>query len=169
MYITPLQEKCLRAGARASMITGVPMHTHTEVGTYALEQIKIVEEEGMDLTRFGVAHMDRNPDYWLHKKILEKGCYMIYDGPGKARYYPDSVRVELLRKLCDDGFGKQLMLCNDMGKKSHHPQYGGGPGWNWIHDSFLPRLLDEGFTQEEIDDFMINNPARFYSMREKKQ
>ena len=67
-YIDPVQEACLRAGARASMITGAPMHTHTEVGTYALEQIAIVESEGMDLTRFGCAHMDRNPDYWLHKK-----------------------------------------------------------------------------------------------------
>lgn len=164
-YITPLQERCLRAGARASMITGVPMHTHTEIGTYCLEQIAIVESEGMDLTRFGLAHVDRNPDYWLHKKILEKGCYIIYDGPGKSKYYPDSIRVDLLRRLCDDGFGKQIMICNDMGKKSHHPQYGGGPGWNWIKDNFLPRLLDEGFSQEQIDDFMIHNPARFYSLR----
>ena len=164
-FIDPIQELCLRAGARASMITGAPMHTHTEIGTYALEQIAIVESEGMDLTRFGCAHMDRNPDYWLHKKILEKGCYIIYDGPGKSKYYPDSIRVDLLRRLCDDGFGKQIMLCNDMGKKSHHTQYGGGPGWNWIKNNFLPRLLDEGFTQEQIDDFMINNPSRFYSLR----
>lgn len=165
MYITPLQERCLRAGARASMITGAPMHTHTEIGTFCFEQLEIVESEGMDMSRFGLAHVDRNPDYWLHKKVLEKGCYIIYDGPGKAKYYPDSMRVDLLRRLVDDGFGKQIMLCNDMGKKSHHPQYGGGPGWNWLKDRFLPRLLDEGFSQETIDDFMINNPARFYSLR----
>ncbi len=163
-YITALQERCLRAGARASMITGAPMHTHTEIGTYSLEQIEIVESEGMDLSRFGCAHVDRNPDFWLHKKIAEKGCYLIYDGPGKSKYYPDSIRVDVLRRLVDAGYGKQIMLCNDMGKKSHHPQYGGGPGWNWLKLNFLPRLLDEGFTQETIDDFMINNPARFYSL-----
>ena len=166
-YITPLQEKCLRAGARASMITGVPIHTHTEVGTYALEQVEIVKSEGMDLTRFGVAHMDRNPDYWLHKKILEQGCYMIYDGPGKAKYGPDSMRVDLLRRLCADGFGDRLMLCNDMGKKSHHPQYGGGPGWNWIHDKFLPRLIDEGFDPAQVHRFNYENPQAFYTLREK--
>lgn len=163
-YITEIQENCLRAGARAAMITGAPMHTHTEVGTFCFEQIEIVESEGMDLKRFGLAHVDRNPDYWLHKKICEKGCYIIYDGPGKSKYYPDSIRVDILRKLVDDGFGKQIMLCNDMGKKSHHPQYGGGPGWNWLKERFLPRLLDEGFSQETIDDFMIHNPARFYAI-----
>lgn len=90
---------------------------------------------------------------------------MIYDGPGKVKYYPDSVRVDLLRRLVDDGFGKQIMLSNDMGKKSHHQAYGYGPGWGFIKQKFIPRLLDEGFTQETVDDFMINNPARFYSMR----
>lgn len=168
LHFQPLQEKCLRAAVRAAMKTGVSIHTHTDVGTWGLEQIELVESEGMDLTRFGLAHLDRNPDYWYHKKIAEKGCYIIYDGPGKAKYYPDSIRIDLLKKLCADGFGKQIMLCNDMGKKSHHTQYGGGPGWTWIKTKFLPRLLDEGFTQEQIDDFMINNPARFYSMKEKQ-
>lgn len=166
LYITDLQEKALRAGARASMITGVPIHTHTEIGTWGLEQIEIVESEGLDLTRFGLAHLDRNPDFWYHKKIAEKGCYIIYDGPGKAKYYPDSIRVELLKKLVDAGYEKQILLCNDMGKKSHHTVYGGGPGWGWIKQKFLPRLLDEGFSQETIDNFMIHNPARFYSIRE---
>ena len=165
-YITPVQEKTLRAGARAAMITGVPMHTHTEIGTWGLEQIEIVESEGMDLTHFGIAHLDRNPDLWYHTKIAEKGCYIIYDGPGKAKYYPDSMRVELLKKLVEAGFEKQIMLSNDMGKKSHHTVYGCGPGWNWIKQKFLPRLLDEGFSQETIDNFMIHNPARFYSLRE---
>lgn len=165
-YITPLQEKALRAAARASMLTGVPVHTHTEIGTWGFEQIEIVESEGLDLTRFGLAHLDRNPDFWYHKKIAEKGCYIIYDGPGKAKYYPDSMRVDLLRRLVDAGFEKQIMLCNDMGKKSHHTVYGGGPGWTWIKQKFLPRLLDEGFSQETIDNFMIHNPARFYSLRD---
>jgi predicted metal-dependent phosphotriesterase family hydrolase len=165
-HITPLQERALRAAARASMITGVPVHTHTEIGTWGLEQIEIVESEGLDLTRFGLAHLDRNPDFWYHKKIAERGCYIIYDGPGKAKYYPDSMRVDLLRRLVDAGFEKQIMLCNDMGKKSHHTVYGGGPGWTWIKQKFLPRLLDEGFSQETIDNFMIHNPARFYSLRD---
>lgn len=166
LHFQPVQEKCLRAACRAAMKTGVSIHTHTDIGTWGFEQIELAESEGMDLTRFGLAHLDRNPDYWYHKKIAEKGCYIIYDGPGKAKYYPDSIRVELLRRLVEDGFEKQIMLCNDMGKKSHHTQYGGGPGWTWLKEKFLPRLLDEGFTQETIDNFMIHNPARFYSMKE---
>ena len=65
------------------------------------------------------------------------------------------------------GFGDRLMLCNDMGKKSHHPQYGGGPGWNWIHDKFLPRLIDEGFDPAQVHKFNYENPQAFYTLREK--
>lgn len=77
------------------------------------------------------------------------------------------MRIDLLRRLIADGFGKQLMLSNDMGKKSYHRQYNGGPGLGWIKTKFIPRLLSEGFTQEQCDDLMYNNPARFYSLREK--
>ena len=163
-YISAREEKVLRAAARASRETGAPVHTHTSVGTMGLEQIEIMENEGMDLSHFLIAHVDRNPDYWYHKKMLEKGVYLIYDGPGKAKYYPDSVRVELLKKLVADGYADRLMLSNDMGKRSHHTVYGKGPGWQWIKQRFLPRLLDEGFSQQTLDKFMIENPARFYTM-----
>ena len=58
----------------------------------------------------------------------------------------------------------QLMLSNDMGRRSHHKVYGYGPGFNFIKDKFLPRLLEEGIPQEAIDKFMIYNPARMYQM-----
>ncbi len=163
-YVSAREEKVLRAAARASKATGIPVHTHTSTGTMGLEQIEILEDEGMDLNHFCLAHVDRNPDYWYHKKMLEKGVYLIFDGAGKAKYHPDSVRVELLKKLVADGYGDRLMLSNDMGKRSHHTVYGKGPGWQWIKQRFLPRLLDEGFTQEMLDNFMIHNPARFYTM-----
>ena len=161
------EEVALRAAARASMRTGAPVHTHTTNGGYAWEQLEIILDEGLPASQFGVAHIDRNPDYMYHKRILETGAYLIYDGPGKVKYFPDSVRIDLLRRLIADGFGKQIMLSNDMGKKSYHAPYSGGPGLGWIKQKFLPRLLSEGFTQEMCDDLMINNPARFYSLREK--
>ncbi len=164
MKVTDSEEKVLRAAARAAIETGVPLHTHTSTGTMGIEQIEIVTDEGLDPERMIIAHVDRNPDLWYHRQMLNKGVYLIYDGPGKAKYYPDSVRIELLRQLVDDGFANKLMISNDIGKRSYHPAYGGGPGHPWILKKFLPRLLDEGFSQETIDTFMRDNPARIYTM-----
>ena len=163
-YISQREEKILRAAARASIKSGAPVHTHTSVGTMGLEQIQIMKEEGLDLNHFCLAHVSRNPDYYYHKKMLEQGVYLIYDGPGKAKYYTDEVLIELLRKLVNDGYEDRLMLSNDMGKKTHHKVYGYGPGWSYIKEIFIPRLLDEGFKEETIHKFMYENPARFYTM-----
>lgn len=165
-HITPNEEKVLRAAARAAKATGVPLHTHTTAGTMGIEQAEIVASEGFDMSRMIIAHVDRNPDLWYHRKMLEFGVYLIYDGPGKAKYYPDSVRVELLRQLVSDGHEERLMLSNDMGRRSHHKVYGFGPGFTWIKERFLPRLLEEGFGQETLDKFMYANPQRIYSMVE---
>jgi phosphotriesterase-related protein len=164
MNITANEEKVLRAAARAAMETGVCMHTHTTSGTMGIEQIEIVESEGLDLSRMIVAHVDRNLDLWYHRKLLSKGVYIIYDGPGKVKYYPDSARVEVLRQLVADGYAERIMLSNDMGRRSHHTVYGGGPGFNWIKQRFLPRLLEEGFSEETLNKFMVENPARIYAM-----
>ena len=163
-YISKREEKVLRAAARASLKTGAPVHTHTSTGTMGLEQIQIMEEEGLDMSRFCIAHVSRNPDYWYHKKMLEHGVYLIFDGPGKAKYYTDEVLSDLLRKLVNDGYGDRLMLSNDMGKKTHHTVYGYGPGLTFIKNKFIPRLLDEGFSEETVHKFMYENPARFYTM-----
>ena len=163
-YISRREEMVLRAAARASIITGAPVHTHTSTGTMGLEQIEIMKEEKLDLNHLCIAHVSRNPDYWYHKKMLQQGVYLIYDGPGKAKYYTDETLIELLRKLVKDGYENRIMLSNDMGKKTHHTVYGYGPGLLYIKDKFLPRMLEEGFKEETLHKFMYENPAHFYSM-----
>lgn len=164
-HITKNEEKQLRAAARAAAATGVCMHTHTTDGTMGIEQIEIVEDEGcLPLERMIVAHVDRVPDLWYHRQMLKKGVYLIYDGPGKAKYYPDSMRVELLRQLVADGYEDRLMLSNDMGRRSHHTAYGFGPGLAWIKKRFIPRLLDEGFSEQVVHKFQYENPQRIYAM-----
>lgn len=163
-HITPNEEKVIRAGARAAMKTGACLHSHTTAGTMGIEITEILEDEGFDMSRMIIAHVDRFPDLWYHRKMLEKGVYLIYDGPGKAKYYPDSVRVDLLRQLVKDGYEDRLMLSNDMGRRSHHKVYGYGPGFNWIKQRFLPRLREEGFSEEVLHKFMYENPQRIYQM-----
>ncbi len=164
MNITANEEKYIRAGALAATRTGVPLHAHTTGGTMGIEICEILKEENFDMDRMIIAHVDRNPDLWYHRQMLGFGVYLIYDGPGKAKYYPDTIRVDLLRQLVNDGYADRLMLCNDMGRRSYHPAYGGGPGLSWIKERFLPRLRDEGFDENVVNGFMYDNPARIYSM-----
>ena len=165
MHITENEEKFIRAGARAATKTGVPLHAHTTNGTMGIEITEILQDEGYNMERMIIAHVDRNPDLWYHREMLKTGVYLIYDGPGKAKYYPDTIRIDLLRQLVADGYEDKLMICNDMGRRSHHKVYGGGPGLPWIKERFLPRLInDEGFDEAVVHKFMYENPHRIYTM-----
>ncbi|TDO94175.1 phosphotriesterase-related protein [Halanaerobium saccharolyticum] len=159
--ITKSEEKTFVAAANAHLETGASIKTHTEMGTMGMEQLDIFEREGVDLARVLLIHMDRNLDYGYHRRALERGANIMYDGPSKIKYYADQKRIDMLKKLVDDGFINQLFISNDMGRKSYLKSYGGGPGWEYIQHKFIPRLLREGFTQGQIDTIFIDNPKRF--------
>src|SRR5699024_6570316 len=69
--ITPLEEKTMRAVAKAHHQTKAPIHSHTEAGTMALEQIQLLKEEGIDLENMSFGHMDRNLDPFYHIQVAE--------------------------------------------------------------------------------------------------
>ncbi|WP_019122400.1 phosphotriesterase family protein [Brevibacillus massiliensis] len=159
--IHPLEEKVTRAVARAQLETNAPIWLHTEAGTMGMEMLDILEEEGVDLSVVAVGHSDRNADPYYHLQLAKRGAYVQFDGPGKVKYYPDSTRVALIKNMIDNGFLEQLLISGDMGRQSYLHAYGGGPGFKYIITKFIPRLLDEGITQEQIDTIFIKNPARW--------
>jgi phosphotriesterase-related protein len=84
-----------------------------------------------------------------------------FDGPGKVKYHPDSTRVALIKNLLERGYERQLLISGDMGRQSYLHAYGGGPGFRYIITKFVPRLLDEGIDQRDIDRIFVENPARW--------
>lgn len=159
-FMRPVEKKIIKAAGQAHQRTGVTVCTHTTRGTLGLEQIESLEKAGVPPSRVVLAHLDQNPDFGYLRAIAETGAYIEFDGPSKVKYYPDSVRIELLRRLIDAGYLTQLVVSGDMGRQSYLRAYGGGPGFTYIPKKFIPRLLKEGFTQREIDKIFIVNPAR---------
>lgn len=159
--IHPLEEKVSRAVARAQLETGAPVWLHTEVGTMGMEMLDILEEEGVELSKVAVGHSDRNADPYYHLQLADRGAYVQFDGPGKVKYYPDSIRVALIKNLLEHGYGSQLLISGDMGRRSYLHAYGGGPGFRYILTKFVPRLRDEGIDQKHIDRIFVENPARW--------
>ncbi|MDK2980516.1 MAG: 5-phospho-D-xylono,4-lactonase [Chloroflexota bacterium] len=163
--ISDLEVKVFKAAVIAANQTGAPLMTHTEKGSMGLEQVELVKSLGFDTARFIVSHVDINPDYYLHKKMCSLGAYLIHDGPSKVKYGTDEHIVDILRKLVADGFADRQLLSCDMGRRSYWTSYGGGPGFTYIPQKFVPRLLDEGFSQELVDQFTTGNAMNALQMR----
>ena len=78
--ISDSEDKVMRAALDAHKETNAPLHAHTELGTLILEQIAIVKVEGVDPQRLTIAHVDRNPDPWVHRKATETGVFSVSTG-----------------------------------------------------------------------------------------
>jgi 5-phospho-D-xylono-1,4-lactonase len=164
-YATKTQRKIIEALGIAHLETGFPISTHTENGTLALEQIRWLSAVGVSPNAIVIGHLDRLPDLVYHKEVAATGSYVIYDGPSRAKYGPDSQVVELIKGMLSAGYGKQILLGSDMARANYLRAYGGGPGLDYILSRFLPRLCQEGLSQPEIGDIMVNSPARAFGRR----
>ncbi|MGG4107348.1 phosphotriesterase [Paenibacillus lautus] len=168
--ITPLEEKTLRAVARAHHETKAPIHSHTEVGTMALEQIELLKSEGVDLSFLSLGHMDRNPDPYYHEQIASTGAYMSFDGIGKIKYAPESTRISLILELVRKGFENQILISGDTARKTYYKHYDQGLGLEYIISKWVPRFVDEanrnGFDgQKLVEKFFVSNPANCFSFK----
>jgi predicted metal-dependent phosphotriesterase family hydrolase len=168
--ISDLEEKTLRAVARAHLITKAPVHSHTEVGTMALEQIALLKEEGVDPRHMSIGHMDRNPDTYYHLKVADEGAFLCFDGMGKIKYYPESVRIQSILELVKRGYRKQILISGDTARKTYYKSYGNGLGLGYIIEKWVPRFIEEadaaGYDGKQlIEDFFIHNPRGCFTFK----
>lgn len=172
-HMTPAEEHAARAICRVQRATALPLYTHTEAGTFALEQLDMLAEEGVDLEHVCIGHLDRNPDAWYLRQIAKRGVFLGFDQISKIKYFPDSVRAERIIELVDAGYGRRILLSGDMSRRTYLRAYGGGPGYRYITETFVPRVVSElcergrsPSAAEQIgEDLLVNNPREFLSIQ----
>jgi len=160
--ITAWEMKTFEAVAIAAKETGAPIQTHTTAGTAALEQAQGFLALGLPPEQISIGHVQRNADVWYLSQITKLGCYIELDGTSRIKYLPDSSRVMLVRELEKLGYGKQILLGTDSGKKTYQKAYGATTGVDFDPAVFAPRLLDEGFDPAYVQDLLANNGQRFF-------
>lgn len=163
--ISPAAEHVFRAAAAVQRRTGAPISTHTEAGTMALEQVRLLESEGADPAHVVIGHMDRKLDLTYHLEVADAGVFLSYDQIGKAKYEPDRRRAETIAHLFDEGFGEQLLLGGDLARRSYWRAFGNedAPGFQYILSRFVPLLREVGLRDVEIDDLLIHNPSSAFA------
>lgn len=160
----PTEEKVMRAAARTHHKTGVSVTTHTIGGTMAFTQIDVLFSEDVPPDRISIGHIDRHSlNIGYLKMIAKKGVYLAFDQIGKTKYAPDSLRIDMIKQLIEDGHVKQILLADDNGRQSYYRSYGGGPGMDYIPLKFVPLMKKAGISDKDIDQMTVINPRNFMS------
>ena len=158
-YLTALEERVLRAAARAQKRTGAAVTTHAVGYPLGVEQLEILVEEGVDPRRVIIGHCDLYLFLDYHEALLRQGAYVEFDTFGNTISYSDERRVAALVELLKRGYEKQLLLSVDVCARSHLHAYG-GKGYDHLSTKILPALREKGVSEEQIHIMTVENPAR---------
>jgi len=162
-FISPLEERFHRAISRACRKTGIALITHSWKSDVGLDQLDLFDEEGVDLSRVAIGHLQTHPilDYWL--KVVERGAYALIDNIGiRMGRYEERI-IGLIRELIDRGYEQQVLLSHDMGQDDELRYYG-GRGYTYLAEIFLPQMRDAGIAESTIKAITIDNPRHLLAM-----
>jgi phosphotriesterase-related protein len=131
--VTAAEERGLRAAARASRATGVPVVVHQPNAPEAVPALTaILEQEGLDPGIICLGHMSSAFDLELHDEMIRRGYWIAYDDFGmniENSYVADANderRVAWLGELLWRGLVDRILVSHDVWSKIQLAHYGGG-------------------------------------------
>lgn len=154
--------KVFHAAIEAQKRTHIPLITHTSLGTLAMEQVAMFKEKDIDLDKIIISHVDLSGDVEYILGIIREGVNVAFDTIGKINYQKDELRVDMLKRICDEGLSHKVLLSMDITRKSNM-RYKGGIGYAYLLDTFLPDLRKAGVSEEDIRNMTELNIMRILS------
>src|SRR5262245_38136500 len=154
--ITADERKVFRAIGKAHVATNIPIFTHTGIpGKSALEQLDILEDEGVKPDRVVIGHLGNLVDtnVYVHKAICRRGAFVGFDRQGNN----DAPQVPMVMALIEAGFADHLMFSSDASS-----------GYSKTMTVFLPKLKAAGATDEVLHRITMDNPRRFLAFVPKR-
>lgn len=162
--MTESERRVLTASAVAAKDVGCAITTHCQNGLLGKEQASIFLKTGMDPKKVILGHIDLSDDLLYMCELMDQGFNIAFDTIGKVTYLSDEKRVENLKYLVEKGYSDQIVLSQDISRKSYfsiNPNYG---GYTAVLKQFVPRLLKLGVQEEDINKMLISNPQRIFNI-----
>lgn len=179
--VTPFIDKTLRAAARTSKATGVPITTHTLAAERTAEkQAAIFEAEGLDPARVCLGHADDSGDLDYLLGLVRRGYTIGMDhlswsaraadsGPGAA-IATLAKRGDTIMALIDAGFVERLFLSNDWYFGLSIAPTGAMESLDRLNPDgmlfstrkLVPYLEAHGVSRRAIRTMTVDNPRRLF-------
>lgn len=177
----------LRACARVSHETGVPVHVHSAypmTGDHVLRGLSVLlDDMALDPGRVVMMHMDsflrpwdsrmkyisavdavKSIDLSPVQRVLDRGVTVGFDSWGmNVDILPqDDDRLKALVALVRSGYEDQIVLGHDVTQKPQGVSYG-GTGFTWFATLIPPILAQAGVPDLAYQRMTVDNPARVLS------
>lgn len=152
---TPLN--ALEGAAQAAYATGAVIEIHTEKGAAAEEIFEFLTCRGVAPRQVVLCHIDKRPDFAMHRDLVQAGALLEYDTFYRPRYEPERNLWPLLETMASAGLDHGIALATDMAEAALWTHLGGGPGLTGFVEQIGGRLRSLGLSQEAIARMLGGN------------
>lgn len=118
----------------------------------------------MDPKKVILGHIDLSDDIDYMCELLDLGFNIAFDTIGKVSYLSDEKRAENLKYLIENGYSNQIVLSQDISRKSYFSNNPNYYGYTTVMKQFVPRLKTLGVKEEDINKMLISNPQRIFNI-----
>ena len=156
--LSAVDEKLVRAAARTSRATGLPIYSHTGDGAAALAELAVLEDERVPLDAFIWVHAQNERDIAVHLGAARRGAWIAFDGlsEGNVDRY-----VAVTLGMRDAGLLGRLLISHDAGwYRVGEPGGGEYRPHTDLFEFFLPALRARGVSDADITRLTVENPGR---------
>lgn len=163
--LSDLHKKLVKAAAITHLATGLTICSHTGPAPAAMEQIEILKENGVDPGAFVWVHAQAEKDKSYHQKAAAMKSWISLDGIGWGDFenYADS--IERLKKA---GLLQQVLISHDAGWFKPDEPGAAFTGFTNIFTKLFPLLESRGFSKNNLEQLLVDNPWKAFSIAIKK-
>jgi phosphotriesterase-related protein len=161
--LSDVERKLIRAGAAAHLATGLTIGAHTGSAVAAYEELAELEAAGVHPSAWIWIHAQNEPDAAKYDDAARRGAWISLDGVSSESVAMHADRVGRLREA---GLLHRVLVSQDAGWYSvGEPDGGKFRPYDIVFTEFVPALKARGFTEAQINQIFVKNPATAFAVR----
>lgn len=153
-------QAALEGAALAAQKTGCLLEIHTEKGALAEKACLYFTDFGVSPNQIVFCHIDKRPDYGLHKELARLGVLLEYDTFYRPKYEPEKYLWPLIDHMVQNDLSGSIALATDMAEPELYHHIGGGPGIASLPIEIKNTLHTRGISDSDITKLIGGNIAR---------
>lgn len=155
-----IDKKLFEAGIYAHLSTGLVLAVHTGENIEAVNyQINLLNRHGVDLSSWIWIHANKYEDDRILLEIASRGAWISLDGLSSINV---DKYLERIKKFKERGLLDHLLVSHD---GNGFPAGGDIRPFEDIMKSLVPAMYEEGFSKQEVDLILIENPKNAFRLK----
>lgn len=161
--LSEVHRKLVQAAAKTHWATGLTIAAHTGNGGAALDELSVIQENGLKGEAFIWVHAQNESDSSVHARAAESGAWVEFDGIG-----PKSIEqhIQFVKTMRERGHLNRVLVSHDAGWY-HVGESGGGSfrPFDTLFTQFVPALKAGGLSEAEVEQLLVRNPREAFAIR----